>query len=217
VDAIWERRLCLAVTILAALDFYKGTADILLSNTSTSARTFAGGGLSYNKLTIGGATGTSTLTISDNNQFTELASTKTVAHTIALGTTTQTFGKWSVTGTAGNVVTLTGTGTSHILAGACTDGIDYLAMGSIRFSCVHSPAEFYAGANSTATGSPAAPTYRTDKPADSTRYWVGGTGNWNDTAAGPRPLVALVVLICPAAMTMWCSTAAAMLRPTRLL
>jgi hypothetical protein len=21
----------------------------------------------------------------------------------------------------------------------------------------------------------------TDKPADSTRYWVGGTGNWNDT------------------------------------
>jgi hypothetical protein len=159
---------------------YKGTADILLSNTSTSARSFFGANQSYNKLTIGGATGTSTLTISGNNQFTELASTKTVAHTIALGTTTQTFGKWTVTGTAGNVVTLTGTGTSHILAGACTDGIDYLVMGSIRFSA-NSPAEFYAGANSTATGSPAAPTYLTDKPADSTRYWVGGTGNWNDT------------------------------------
>jgi hypothetical protein len=136
--------------------------------------------LSYNKLTIGGATGTSTLTISGDNQFTELASTKTVAHTIALGSTTQTFGKWTVTGTAGNVVTLTGTGTAHQLVGACTDGIDYLAMGSIRFAAT-SPAEFYAGANSTATGSPAAPTYLTDKPADSTRYWVGGTGNWNDT------------------------------------
>jgi fibronectin-binding autotransporter adhesin len=159
---------------------YKGTADILLSNTSTSARSFFGASLSYNKLTIGGATGTSTLTISGNNQFTELASTKTVAHTIALGSTTQTFGKWSVTGTAGNVVTLTGTGTSHILAGSCTSGIDYLAIGSIRFAAT-SPAEFYAGANSTATGSPAAPTYLTDKPADSTRYWVGGTGNWNDT------------------------------------
>ena len=157
---------------------YRGTADILLPNTSTTARTFAGAGLSYNKLTIGGATGTSTLTISGNNQFTELASTKTVAHTIALGTTTQTFGKWSVTGTAGNVVTLTGTGTAHILAGACTDGIDYLAMGSIGFSA-SSPAEFYAGANS--TGTAAAPVYRTAKPADSTRYWVGGTGNWNDT------------------------------------
>jgi fibronectin-binding autotransporter adhesin len=160
---------------------YTGTADILLSSTSTSARTFrAGAGLSYNKLTIGGATGTSTLTFTDGSQFTELASTKTVAHTIALGTTTQTFGKWSVTGTAGNVVTLTGTGTNHVLAGACTDSIDYLAMGSIRFAAT-SPAEFYAGANSTATGSPAAPTYLTDKPADSTRYWVGGTGNWNDT------------------------------------
>jgi hypothetical protein len=158
---------------------YKGTADILLSNTSTSARSFAGAALSYNKLTIGGATGTSTLTISGNNSFTELASTKTVAHTIALGTTTQTFGKWSVTGTSGNVVTLTGTGTSHILAGACTDSIDYLAMGSIGFAAT-SPAEFYAGANS--TGTAGAPVYRTAKPADSTRYWVGGTGNWNDTA-----------------------------------
>jgi hypothetical protein len=80
---------------------YKGTADILLSDTTTAARTFAGGNNSYNKLTIGGATGTSTLTISGNNQFTELASTKTVAHTIALATTVQTFGKWSVTGTSG--------------------------------------------------------------------------------------------------------------------
>jgi hypothetical protein len=160
--------------------FDKGTANIVFSNTSSGSRTFDGSGFSFNKLTIGGATGTSTFTIGGSNQFTELASTKTVAHTIALGNTTQTFGKWSVTGTLGNVVTLTGTGTNHILAGACTDSIDYLAMGSIRFRDI-SPAEFYAGANSTATGSPAAPTYLTAKPADSTRYWVGGTGNWNDT------------------------------------
>jgi hypothetical protein len=157
----------------------KGTANIELSNTSATARTFAGAGFSYNKLTIGGATGTSTLTISGNNQFTELASTKTEAHTIALGTTAQTFGAWTVTGTSGNVVTLTGTGTAHILAGACTSGIDYLAMGSIGFAAT-SPGEFYAGANS--TGTAAAPVYRTAKPADSTRYWVGGTGNWSDTA-----------------------------------
>jgi hypothetical protein len=52
-------------------------------------------------------------------------------------------------------------------------------MGSIGFSDA-SPAEFYAGANS--TGTAAVPVYRTAKPADSTRYWVGGTGNWNDTA-----------------------------------
>lgn len=160
------------------LAFYKGTADILLSDTSTTSRTFAGAGLIYNKLTIGGATGTSTLTITGDNQFAELASTKTVAHTIALGTTTQTFGKWTVTGTVGNAVTLTGTGTSHILAGACTSGIDYLVMGSIGFAAT-SPGEFYAGANS--TGTAGAPVYRTAKPADSTRYWVGGTGNWSST------------------------------------
>jgi hypothetical protein len=167
-----------SVWSVGSIVLYKGTADILLSDTTTSARTFSGGGLSYNKLTIGGATGTSTLTLSGNNTLTELASTKTVAHTIALGTTTQTFGKWSVTGTSGNVVTLTGTGTSHSLVGACTDGIDYLVMGSIGFAAT-SPAEFYAGANS--TGTAAVPVYRTAKPADSTRYWVGGTGNWNDT------------------------------------
>jgi hypothetical protein len=159
--------------------FYKGTANIVLSDTSTTARTFGGGTVTYNKLTIGGTTGTSTLTISGNNQFTELASTKTVAHTIALGTTTQTFGAWTVTGTVGNVVTVTGTATLTI-AGAAVSGVDYLALGTTTVSAT-SPGEFYAGANSTAT-SAAAPLYLTAKPADSTRYWVGGTGNWSDTA-----------------------------------
>jgi len=172
VGSVWS------ITDLTNASWYKQTANIVLSDTSATARTFTGAGLSYNKLTIGGATGISTTTITGDNQFTELASTKTVAHTIALGSTTQTFGAWTVTGTSGNVVTLTGTGTSHILAGACTSGIDYLAMGSIGFSA-SSPAEFYAGANS--TGTAAAPVYRTAKPADSTRYWVGGTGNWSST------------------------------------
>lgn len=168
-----------SMSTLSNFIFYKGSANIVLSNNSTTSRTFDGASLSYNKLTIGGATGINTTTINGNNQFTELASTKTVAHTIALGSTTQTFGKWTVTGTAGNVVTLTGTGAFHILAGACTTGIDYLAMGSIGFSNI-SPGEFYAGPNS--TGTAGAPVYRTAKPADSTRYWVGGTGNWSDTA-----------------------------------
>lgn len=167
------------ISNITTFNFYKGTANIVLSDTSTTDRTFAGSGLSYNKLTIGGTTGTSTLTITGNNQFTELASTKTVAHTIALDSTAQTFGKWTVTGTAGNVVTLTGTGTSHVLAGAATSGIDYLAMGSIGFAAT-SPGEFYAGANS--TGTAAAPVYRTAPPTPRTLYWVGGTGNWSDTA-----------------------------------
>ncbi len=161
------------------LTFNPQTANIILTNTSTTARTFAGGGLYYNKLTIGGSTGISTTTISGNNTFAELASTKTVAHTIDLGSTTQTFGKWTVTGTVGNVVTLTGTGTSHVLAGAATSGIDYLAMGSIGFATA-SPGEFYVGANS--SGTAGAPVFRNAPPTPRTLYWVGGTGNWSDTA-----------------------------------
>lgn len=166
-------------TTTTNLTLYQQAADILLSYTGTAARTFVGGSQSYNKLTIGGTTGTSTLTITNNNTFKELASIKTVAHTIALGTTTQTFGAWTVTGTVGNVVTLTGTGTSHVLAGPCTSGIDYLVMGSIGFSATASAGEFYAGANS--TGTAAVPVYRTAKPADSVRYWRGGTGSWSST------------------------------------
>ena len=155
-----------------------GTANIVLSDTSASARTFQGGGQSYNKLTIGGATGTSTLTITggSGSQFSELASTKTVAHTIAFGTGAQTFGAWTVTGTVGNVVTLTGTATFTI-AGARVSGVDYLAMGTIAISTT-SPGEFYAGANSTGTG---AGVILTAAPAATVRYWRGGGGTW-DTA-----------------------------------
>lgn len=156
---------------------YKGTADIVLSNNTTASRTFNGANLSYNKLTIGGNTSTSTLTITGNNQFTEIASTKTVAHIIALGTTIQTFGKWSVTGTAGNVVTVSGSGTLHSIYGSRVSGVNYLAMGSIGFAAT-SLGEFYAGPNSTGTN---ATIIKTTAPAPVTRYWVGGTGTWSTT------------------------------------
>ena len=156
------------------LTLYKGTANIVLSDTTTTARTFTGNSYSYNKLTIGGATGISTTSITGNNQFTELASTKTVAHTIGLGTTTQTFGAWTVTGTVGNVVTVTGTGVSNVIAGARVSGVDYLAMGTIGFVAT-SPGEFYAGVNSSGTGTGV---ILTAAPSATTRYWVGGAGTW---------------------------------------
>lgn len=163
-----------AVNNTTNFTLYKGTANIVLSNTSTTARTFLGLNQSYNKLTIGGATGTSTTSISGANQFTELASTKTVAHTID-GTQAQTFGAWTVTGTAGNVVTLSGTATFTI-AGARVSGVDYLALGTTTMSTT-SPAEFYAGVNSTGgTGF-----ILTAAPTPVTRYWRGGTGTWDAT------------------------------------
>jgi hypothetical protein len=137
-----------------SLTFNKNTADILLSNTTTTARTFGGGGLSFNKLTIGGATGTSTLTLNGANTFSELASTKTVAHTISLGATANgmTIDTWSITGTAGNLVTLNsstvGTQRNFNLTNV-TGGIDYL---SVRDIAVNQANRFYVGANSTNGG-----------------------------------------------------------------
>jgi hypothetical protein len=163
------------VNSAGSITLYKGTANIILSDTSTTARTFAGGGASYNKLTIGGTTGTSTLTITGNNFFTEIASTKTVAHTISLGVTTQTVGAWTVTGTVGNVVTLTGAGTISV-AGSRVSGVNYLALGPTVLSAT-SPGEFYAGANSTGGTN----FILTAAPAATTRYWVGGTGTWDSS------------------------------------
>lgn len=158
------------------MNFNPETADITLSDTSSSARTFTTGGLSYNKLTIGGSTGTSTLTLNGAGIFKEIASTKTVAHSIIIATST-IFGKWSVSGTSGNVVTISGG--NFDIYGPATSGIDYLVMGSIGVFAT-SPGEFYAGANS--TGTAAAPNFRTAAPAARTLYWVGGTGNWDNTA-----------------------------------
>ena len=158
------------------ITFQPNTATIVLSSTLTTARTFIGGGFYYNKLTIGGTTGTSTTTITGNNTFAELASTKTVAHTIDFGATATLIGKWSVTGTAGNLVTVNGTGAINLIGDRVT-GIDYLTGTLIVNST--SPVEFYAGANS--TGMTGTGIIKTVAPAPVTRYWRGGTGTWNAT------------------------------------
>ena len=165
------------------LTFNKNTANIELTNTTTTARSFGGGGLAFNKLTIGGATGTSTLTINGNNTFTELASTKTVAHTILFANNgTTAIGKWSVTGTVGNVVTLNRVSTGSwnlVLVGDIPTSINYLAVNNCVVADT-SPAEFYVGPNSTLATSTRV--VNTAPPAARTLYWVGGTGNWSDTA-----------------------------------
>ena len=136
------------------LTLNQNTSTILLSNTTTTARTFAGGGLTYNNLTIGGATGTSTLTITGANTFNTLASTKTVAHTITFPNSTTTVSNWTVTGTVGNVVTLTRTGASGTFTlaksgGGVIPGVDYLSISNSTASPINT---WYAGANSTDGG-----------------------------------------------------------------
>jgi hypothetical protein len=181
VGAVWS------VVNNTNLTLVAGTSNIVLSDTSTSARTFDGGTCYYNKLTIGGTTGTSTTTIIGNNIFGELASTKTVAHTILFGgASTQTIGKISVAGTAGNLVTIAGVGNATwnlIIPGPANSGADYLSIAQCAVSTT-SPGEFYAGVNSfeTFVGSNSGPIFYANTPTPRTLYWVGGTGNWSSTA-----------------------------------
>jgi hypothetical protein len=135
------------------LTFNKDTADILFSDTSTTSRTFASGGQSdYNKITIGGATGTSTFSFQSSNVFAEIASTKTVAHTITF-VANQTIGTWSVTGTSGNVVTVNsssaGTRRTIDLTNSTAGTVDFLNVKDIGIT---NPDTFYVGNNSTDSG-----------------------------------------------------------------
>lgn len=132
------------------LTFNKDTANITLSSTSTSGRTFAGGGLTYNNLVIGGSTGVSTLTFTGSNTFGTISSTKTVAQTFLFtaGTTT-TVADWTVTGSAGNVLTIGSVGgaAQHTLAktGGGTVVVNYA---SISYSNA-TPADTWVATNST--------------------------------------------------------------------
>ena len=136
------------------LTFNKNTANILLSNTSTTSRIFTGGvAISYNKLTIGGATGTSVLTLISGT-FTELDSTKTVAHTIRFNaSSTVVIDTWSVAGTVGNVVTVdsssAGARRTINITNSTLGLVDYMSVKDIGVS----PAGvFYVGDNSTNGG-----------------------------------------------------------------
>lgn len=178
------------------LTFIGGTAEVILTDNSTATRTFSAGVLSgaapvFYKLTIGGNTSTSITNIS-GGQYNELASTKTVAHTVQFTAGSFTaIGKWSITGTAGNPVTVksntNGTITVLYLIGSRVSDVDYLSVRDITVQSYIvsgnqiSGAEFYAGANSTNVSNNTRVIF-TAAPASRTLYWVGGTGNWGDTA-----------------------------------
>jgi hypothetical protein len=133
------------------LTFNKNTANILLSNTTTSSRLVSNGGLSFNKLTIGGSTGTS-ITAFLLGSFTELATTKTVAHTVRFSGNGATIDTWSITGTTGNVVTVDSStsGTQRTInITNVTSGINFLSVKDIG---VNQTNRFYVGTNSTNGG-----------------------------------------------------------------
>ena len=92
-----------------------GTGKIVLSNNTNTARTFVGGGIqTYPELEIGGDTGTATTTITGENKFAKLSSTKQVAYTIVFPNGTTRTNNWNINGSSGQLVTLSRTGVSGV-------------------------------------------------------------------------------------------------------
>jgi len=131
-----------------------GTGTISL--TSASAKTFAGGGISYSDITLdqGGA---GTLTISGNNRFKNITNTysATGATNITISNTIQRVTEWTGTGTSGKVLTVQGTSATIpgtlILTGSTRPNVDYLTITGVRAYSLDTT--WYAGTNSTNNGS----------------------------------------------------------------
>jgi hypothetical protein len=131
-----------------------GTGTISL--TSASAKTFAGGGISYSGITLNQG-GAGALTVTGNNTFANITNTysATGATTINFGTTTQRVADFTATGTAGNVLTIQGTSATSpctlIHTGVGDIDIDYVTITGVRAYPLADT--WYAGTNSTNNGS----------------------------------------------------------------
>ena len=124
-----------------------GTGTGKISMTGPSAKTFAGGGSTYNCTLSNDAAGA--LTISGSNTFTSIANGVQPTAFTFTAATTQTVTNWTVSGTAGNLVTIISStaGVPALLSKASgTVSSNYL---SLKDSTALGGAAWYAGANST--------------------------------------------------------------------
>lgn len=154
-----------------------GTAEILFSTTSNGNRAFYSGNLYYHKFTIGGSTGTGNVFMDGGAAFFgEITSIKTVAHGIVTDGD-HWIGYFNISGSAGNLFSFTRSGSfAYWVVLDQNPSIDYLSFGIWEFE---DPGIIvYTGPNSSAV----AGAINTAPPAPRTLYWVGGTGNVDNTA-----------------------------------
>ena len=126
-----------------------GTGTGAISMTAATAKTFVGGGSTFNCTLNQGGLGA--LTITGSNTFSNITNTVQPASVLFTAGTTSTFTSFSLSGTAGNLITIGSVTTaSHTLSKASgTVSSDYL---SISRSTATGGAGWYAGANSTDGG-----------------------------------------------------------------
>ena len=126
-----------------------GTGTGTISMTAATAKTFVGGGSTFNcTLNQGGA---GALTITGSNTFSNITNTVQPASVLFTAATTSTFTNFNLSGTSGNLITIGSvTAASHTLSKASgTVSSDFL---SISRSTATGGAGWYAGANSTDGG-----------------------------------------------------------------
>lgn len=126
-----------------------GTGSGEIRMTAATAKTFVGGGSTFNCTLTNNGTGA--LTITGSNTFSALANgVSPTTFSFTAGTTT-TLTNWNISGTAGNLVTIqSATAAAHTLSKASgTVSADYL---SVTNSTATGGAAWYAGANSTDGG-----------------------------------------------------------------
>ncbi len=135
------------ITTSTNLTFNAEGSTIILTSSAANAQTFAGGGLTYNNVTVSGA-GAYALTITGNNAFNVFTVDRSVAaKTIITTGTTQTFTAVSLPPTGATALTITG-GTwtkpnSNLVVS------DYLVL----TNCIATQTKrFYAGTHSTDSG-----------------------------------------------------------------
>jgi hypothetical protein len=126
-----------------------GSSTIKFTNSSASGKTFAGGGLTYNNFWFAPGAGSGSLTVSGNNTFNNFRDNGSVAHSILFTTSsTQYFSSWSVSGSAGQLITInsTDTGTHNLfINGSGAVNSDYL---NIQHSVANPYGRWFAGLNS---------------------------------------------------------------------
>jgi hypothetical protein len=124
------------------------TSTLVISNTTTTAKTFYGGALTYNNLTIGG----DNITIFDDNNIVNVLACNTAGYATGLKITsskTVYVSGFTTNGSAGNLAKIQSSvaGSKHNLSKASgTVSVDYM---SIKDSAAAGGAAWYAGANST--------------------------------------------------------------------
>jgi len=142
-----------------------GTSTIKITDATSNAITFIGGTKTYNNVWFSRGTSTATITVTGSNTFNQFKDDGSAAHTISLTTgTTQTVQAWSVSGSAGALITVASTTTTNATLAKIGDVVqaDYLSVDYITGSPVDT---WYMGKNSTDGGHNVA-VYFTSFPID---------------------------------------------------